>query len=505
MTAGGTKLLSDLRGPSLWRRWMPQQGNQAGDDDPGLVKVDLRQTLEQTDLLTSALTNDSERAAHTAQLLTESVLAQAEALGIAERIQHSADHLAETGGVSKACVVQSRTLLEELIRFSAERTAMIASLLERVDASEARMREVNDHVNKVEQFLAVIEEIGTQTNLLALNAAIEAARAGQQGLGFNVVAREMRALADRTQSGSDQIRKTTENIRMASQASAEAIRSTYQASEFSRQQGARVKNGVDICLAKMSEAEESAAGFADAAREHLSVVDEMKKVSVALQKGMRVCTFEADGVAERALRTLVNVDQLRAQVARVAGNAHSTPNGSEVPNRHAQDLSSRRRALKEAMPLLRAGMDELKLRSFASGAASRVLNTQGHDVHAVLRFGAVPVDSHFDLVDHVKKRMGVDATVFVVDEQGELIRLATTVRARKGGRSVGTPLNPHGTVAPELHAGRCTAGFVYVLGVAFLSIYEPIVDASSKVIGAFYVGIEAPQDTPKAFEPTMRT
>jgi len=92
-----------------------------------------------------------------------------------------------------------------------------------VNESDQIIQELNDHSGKITQIIAVISQIAEQTNLLALNAAIEAARAGEQGKGFAVVADEVRKLAEQSQTSAKQITDLVQEIQRKTEHSAEKM------------------------------------------------------------------------------------------------------------------------------------------------------------------------------------------------------------------------------------------------------------------------------------------
>lgn len=176
--------------------------------------------------------------------------------------------------------------------------------------------ELGEHTDRISSVVQVIKDVADQTNLLALNAAIEAARAGEQGRGFAVVADEVRKLAERTTKATVEIAGMINDIQTRSKSAVSAMESTINQLESSSELAAKAGQAIEAIRGANGEVQRVFTGINEAMREQgaasYDIAQKVERVAQASEESSASVAVSSDEAAR--IRDLANI--MRSNVER---------------------------------------------------------------------------------------------------------------------------------------------------------------------------------------------
>ena len=197
---------------------------------------------------------------------------------------------------------------KQLVASSSE---SVQALVNEVEIASQRINTMHENTQEIVSVLSVIGAIADQTNLLALNAAIEAARAGEQGRGFAVVADEVRSLAARTQESTAEINELLNKLTDDAALAVNAMNTTKESCQNTTDNTTSVGTGLDSMAGSIIEINELSSHIATASSEQSQVAEQISYNMASIQDMVHELT-------QNGQLTSASTESLSAANARLA-------------------------------------------------------------------------------------------------------------------------------------------------------------------------------------------
>ncbi|MFM5680577.1 methyl-accepting chemotaxis protein [Aeromonas veronii] len=258
------------------------------------LNADAERSLVTNQAAVDELQRQQQEVTMVATAVTEMASATMEIAGNAENTAAAAQQSAQSSEQGKMLVNKTRLSINGLAEEVGQATEVIG--------------ELSRHAQAITSILSTIQGIAEQTNLLALNAAIEAARAGEQGRGFAVVADEVRVLSRRTQDSTQQIQSTIETLQQTTARAVSLMQTSQGLADNSVQDADQAVRALEEITSAISLISDMAGQIATAAEEQTQVTGEITQNTTAIKD-------VSDEITAAAMRDLDQAHSLKGRAA----------------------------------------------------------------------------------------------------------------------------------------------------------------------------------------------
>lgn len=194
----------------------------------------------------------------------------------------SAEEVARSAGETATRTKEAMKAAEEGTKVMSSSQETITRLTGQIEATAGKIQVLKNNSENIGSVMEVIRSIAEQTNLLALNAAIEAARAGEQGRGFAVVADEVRSLAQKTQKSTEEIESIITQLQKAADEAHLSMNISIVSVQETIETSTKVENTLDSIRENVTTINDMNHQIATASEEQSAVANEVSKIITAI-------------------------------------------------------------------------------------------------------------------------------------------------------------------------------------------------------------------------------
>jgi methyl-accepting chemotaxis protein len=220
----------------------------------------------------------SEIVASTSQLsssATESATAVSETTTTVEEVRQTAQVATQKAKAVSDSAQKAATISQTGRKSTDDVTAGMSRIRQQMEAIAVSMVRLSEQSQTIGQIIATVEDLAAQSNLLAVNAAIEAAKAGEHGKGFSVVAQEVKSLAEQSRQATTQVRTILSDIQKATTAAVMATEQGSKAVEAGEKQTGAAGESIQVLAGSVTESAQAATQIAASSQQQLVGMDQV--------------------------------------------------------------------------------------------------------------------------------------------------------------------------------------------------------------------------------------